>query len=91
MGILVNTGILPDGIAVSNVYMSFRQEIIYVTPGITPKFIIDCKYRVYPGADKKSSYEIRVPIQAETNDISQGVYTYLYNQLKSAYPDSNNI
>jgi len=92
MGILVKNGILPDGIAVSNVYMCFRGEVVYVTPARKPKFIIDCNYRVYSTEDKNNiSYDIRVPIQAWTDDISQGVYSYLYSKLTSVYPDSTNL
>lgn len=91
MGILVKQGTLPDGFQVSNVYMCFREEVIYITRGKKPKYIIDSYYKIYPNNDLKSSYDIRVPIQVHTNDISQGIYTYLYNEMNKFYPNSINM
>lgn len=98
MGIHIKYGTLPTGINVSNVYACFRGEVVYVTPSLKPRYIINTSYRIYPlsasGAPMsagKIKYDIVVPIQVKTDDISAGVYTYLYDQLKRDYPDYINL
>ena len=94
MGIHVKYGTLPTGINVSHVYMCFRGEVVYVTKSLKPKYIINATCRVYPLSAKdtvSSSYDIVVPVQVKTNDISAGVYTYLYDQLKRDYPAYINL
>ena len=99
MGILVEKGTLPSGIEVSNVFMTFRGEIIYVCKACRPKYIINSIYRVYTpslstssmGSNESRIVDIKVPIQVQTNDISRGVYEYLYEELKRQYPLNKNM
>jgi len=90
MGILVNSGTLPDGIPISNVYLAFKKNVVHVTTGGYQKWIIDTYYEVYKDP-KSNNTEIRVPIQIYTKDITTGVYVQLYNELKRLYPDSTNM
>ena len=89
MGILVTDGILPSGIPVSNIYMSFDSEVIYVSPknadGI---YTIPANYKVFKDDTKQPNSDVRIPLAIQVNDISVGVYTSLYENLKQIYPDS---
>jgi hypothetical protein len=90
MGILVPESVLPSGIAISNVYMSFTSETIYVRKNQT-KYSISSWYRVYKDDTKQLDSNIRIPILCEVDDISQGVYEILYDKLKEHYPDSFDV
>ena len=93
MGILVSEGILPSGIPVSNVYMSFSGEVIYTVPNPASNdgnsainYTINTSYKVYKDETKQPNSDIRVPFPIQVNDISVGVYTLLYENLKQIYP-----
>jgi hypothetical protein len=89
MGILVADGVLPSGIPVSNVYMSFDSEVIYVSPrGADGKYTIQTNYKVFKDDTKQPSSDIRVQLAIQVNDISVGVFQSLYENLKQIYPDS---
>lgn len=90
MGILVPEAVLPMGITVSNVYMSFSGEVIYTVPGIG-KYNINTYYKVYKDETKQPDTNIRIPLTVEANDISAGVYVIIYDKLKEIYPDSFDI
>lgn len=92
MGLLVNTAVLPDGIPVNNVYMSFRGENIHICSGGTNQWNINTHYRVFKDENKlNNTSDIRVPIQVIAKDITRPIYNMLYEQLKCIYPDSNII
>lgn len=91
MGLFVNSGVLPDGIPVNNVYMSFRGENIHIGNGGTNQWNINTCYRVYKDESKFNESDIRIPIRVLTKDITRPVYSMLYEQLKCLYPDSNII
>ena len=88
MGILVPEANLPMGIMISNVYMSFSGEVIYTVPA-NGQYRINTYYKVYKGELKQPDTNIRIPINVQVSDINQGVYSILYNELKTIY--SNNI
>jgi hypothetical protein len=89
MGILVTDGILPSGIPVSNVYMSFDSEIIYVSPKSEDgRYTIQAHYKVFKDATKELKPDIRLHIAIQVNDISVGVFQSLYENLKQFYPSS---
>jgi hypothetical protein len=87
MGILVPEANLPMGITVSNVYMSFSGEVIYTVP-MNGQYNINTHYKVYKDETKQPDTNIRVPIAVQLSNISVGVYTLLYENLKQIYPDS---
>ena len=87
MGILV-TGNLPSGILVSNVYISFNEEPIYVSPTDTGMYRINSTYKVFTDPTKTQGSNIRIPITIQLNDISPGIYSLLYEELKSIYPNN---
>ena len=91
MGILVSECVLPSGIPVSNVYMSFDSEVIYVSPrSVDGRYTITANYKVYKDDTKQPDTNIRIPFAIQVNDISVGVYTSLYENLKQIYPSSVN-
>jgi predicted membrane protein len=89
MGILVPEANLPMGITVSNVYMSFSGEVIYTIPNQTcNNYIINTSYKVYKDDTKQPDTNIRIPLAIQVSNVSVGVYTSLYENLKQIYPDS---
>jgi hypothetical protein len=88
MGIFVSEANLPMGITISNVYMSFSGEVIYTVPA-NGQYRINTYYKVYKDELKQPDTNIRIPINVEVSDINQSVYSILYNDLKTIYP--NNI
>jgi hypothetical protein len=92
MGILLEQANLPSGISVSNVYMSFSGEVIYVVPNLgSNNYNINTHYKIFRDQSKQLDANIRIPIHVEVTDISVGVYHYLYEKLKSYYPDSIDV
>jgi hypothetical protein len=104
MGILVPEATLPSGIKLSNVYMSFTGEVVFVSQVMNatgPPTTIQSKYnknhqwqisshyKVYP---KKSQMgtdsNIRVPFSNIVTVIDRSPYDYLYAALMRQYPDS---
>ena len=89
MGILVPEANLPMGITVSNVYMSFSGEVIYTMPNQSSNiYTINTSYKVYKDDTKQPDTNIRIPLGIQVSDISVGVYTSLYENLKQIYPES---
>ena len=93
MGILVTDGVLPSGIPVSNVYMSFDSEVIYVAPRNSDgQYLVKSQYRVFKDDTKQPSSDIRIPMSVTVNDIRERhVYDILYDELRALYPQSTNI
>ena len=79
---------LPMGITISNVYMSFSEEVIYTVP-MNGQYRINTHYKVYKDELKQPDTNIRIPINVQVSDINQSVYSILYSELKTIYP--NNI
>ena len=90
MGILVPEAYLPMGITVSNVYMSFSGEVIYTVPA-NGQYNINTYYKVYKDESKKPDTNIRISLAIQVSDISVGVYTSLYENLKALYPGSTDV
>jgi hypothetical protein len=92
MGILVPEANLPMGVTLSNVYMSFSKEVVYTVPNSTSNnYVINTYYKVYKDETKQPDTNIRIPISVQVNDISVGVYTLLYENLKQLYPNSTDV
>ena len=87
MGLTVS-GKLPSGITVSNVYLSFNIELVYVFPIENGLYRINSSYKIFTDSTKADGTDIRIPICIQTSDISSGVYTLLYNELKNIYPNN---
>jgi len=89
MGIFVPEANLPMGITISNVYMRFSGEVIYTMPNQSSNiYTVNTHYKVYKDETKQPDTNIRIPLGIQVNDISVGVYTSLYENLKQIYPNS---
>jgi hypothetical protein len=97
MGIFVPEATLPSGVVVSNVYMSFTDEAVYIAqlaagPGRpqNAKWNVASHYRVFKdkaaALSKKSN--IRIPYQVPVEKLDKNSYTLLYEGLKKEYPGS---
>jgi hypothetical protein len=93
MGLIVYQGVLPDGVEIYNVYLSFNLETIFVSKELTGEYVINTYYRVTPlDMTYKNKYgwtpEIRVPFQVRAKNINQPIYDILYQQMKENFPNS---
>lgn len=88
MGILVSEGTLPSGLPVSNVYMSFGNDVIYVYPMGNNMYSVRGEYKVYKDETKNPGTDIRIQFVVQAADITSGVFAILYEKLKETYPDS---
>jgi hypothetical protein len=91
MGILVSDGILPSGIPISNVYMSFSGSLVYVEPK-TPDsnlYTVRAFCKVFKDQESKCSQpDITFQVVNQVSDISVSVFQSLYETLKQIYPSS---
>lgn len=89
MGILVQEATLPMGLTLSNVYISFAGETIYINPKMNDMYRVSTTYRVYKDPSKESGTNITAPLSLNVQDISRDtIYGMLYEELKIIYPDS---
>jgi len=91
MGIFVSEGVLPSGIPISNVYMSFSGSMVYVEPKYQ-NYIYNVRAfcKVFKDQESKSSQpDITFQVVNYVSDINVGVFTVLYEKLKEMFP--NNI
>ena len=91
MGIFVPQATLPSGIQVSNVYMSFDTEVVYVSKGQGNTFKINSYYKVFSNSTKSLQSNTRIPLAITTSNIFTNAYQELYTNLKSTYPGSIDV
>jgi hypothetical protein len=91
MGIIVPEAILPSKIGISNVYISFAQENIMVSKNNSDSWRINTNYNIFNDESKINGTNIRLPIEVNTSNITEGVYSILYTQLKTIYPGSQDV
>lgn len=90
MGILVPEANLPMGLVLSNVYISFGGETVYVNPkNQLDMYRVSTTYRVYKDPSKEGGTNITVPISVSVEDIARdSIFGILYEELKIIYPGS---
>jgi len=86
MGIIVPEATLPSGVVLSNVYMSFSGEPVYVSPTGPNQCQIYSYYKVWTDVTKSRGSDIRILLTVPNVDSSVPVYTALYDALKNVYP-----
>ena len=93
MGIIVPEAVLPVGIKVSNVYMSFSGESITVFPrDMSGNYQIGSQYKVYKDATRTPYSNIKFPLTVTAVSIDdKSPYDILYEELKKLYPGSEDI
>ena len=91
MGIFVPTATLPSGITVSNVYMSFANEVLYVMQSDTQQYQVTSYCNVFKSkAHVKNTSSIRFNVTTKVSNIVCG-YQALYSELKGMYPGSVDV
>jgi hypothetical protein len=95
MGItLTDSYPLQCGINLSNVYISFYQEQLFIQPTVgtdnAKQYMVSSNYRVY--RDKDAS-DLVLPVVEKgaimnTSDTLEGAYTQLYVALMQKFPNS---
>jgi len=88
MGILVPEATLPSGITLSNVYMSFSGEAVFIGPTGPGRCQVYSYYKVWPDVEKTKPSDIRILLTVQEADPSVSAYTVLYDALKEQYPGS---
>lgn len=93
MGLLVHSGVLPNGIPIQNVYISFGQDCVRMAPMQRKKgwFCINTTYSVYSSPSKAKGTNMRFEIFVETQDPTKPIYDIVYDYIKSLYPNSENM
>lgn len=92
--ILTDVYTLPSGIELSNAYVSFFQEQLFLQPQNFPDigqgFMVNSCYRVYK--DKTAREEIKDVVEKgaimNTTSSLSDAYTQLYTALKLKFPNS---
>lgn len=90
MGLITNNITLPSGITLNNVYISFSGEVVFVMQS-SEGYSIRSAYKIYKDASKTLIPNIRVDLIVNTPTIDRNVYAILYDELKSQYPDSQDV
>lgn len=90
MGVFVSDGVLPSGIPISNVYMSFSGSLVYVEPkNPNDLYTVRAFCKVFKDQESKSLQpDITFQVVNQVSDISVGVFQSLYETLKQIYPSS---
>jgi hypothetical protein len=92
MGILVPQATLPSGIVLSNVYMTFTGEVLYVNKLQSGLYMIRCFYRVYKDyASRTQQPNIRVEASVNVQDPNNNPFKMLYDALKAQYPGATDV
>jgi hypothetical protein len=91
MGILVPEATLPSGFTLSNVYMSFSHEPVYISPTGPDRCQIYSYYKVWADVEKSKPSDIRILLTVQGADSSLSAYTVLYDALKEQYPGSEDV
>jgi hypothetical protein len=86
MGILVPEATLPSGFTLTNAYMSFSGEPVYLTPTGSGQCQIYSYYKVWTDSSKDKPSDIRILLSIQGADSSLSAYETLYNVLKEQYP-----
>lgn len=91
MGLYVNNGVLPGGVQVNNVYMTFSDFPVYIMPKGKGQYDIRGFYTVYPSETNRQIRDTNIEFTATVTDVSAPLHSMLYAQLKVLYPDSINM
>jgi hypothetical protein len=94
MGIFANTITLSSGVTLSNVYLSFSGEVVFVRQSYQPSngqqsYNIRSFCNIFPdreSAKKGNPSEVRFEVSADVQGFSPGnPYEQLYNSMKAQY------
>jgi hypothetical protein len=91
--ILTDVYPLPSGINLSNVYVSFYQEQLFIQPTVgtdnSKQYMVSSNYRVYKDQDARNQVLPVVEKGAimNTSDTLTDAYSQLYVALKQKFPN----
>ena len=93
MGIFVSEGVLPSGVPISNVYMSFSGSLVYVEPkDPNGLYFMRSTCKAFKDQASKSHLsDVSFQVAAQVSEVSIGgkcVYEWLYDKLKDMFPGS---
>ena len=106
MGIFVPEATLPTGIKLSNVYMSFSGEVVFVSQlgpnaaanpaqaRFNPAIVwhISSSYKVYLSKPKRGQdSNIKVPFSITVEVFDKSPYDFLYKALMNYYPSAQSV
>lgn len=106
MGIFVPEATLPTGIKLSNVYMSFSGEVLFVSQlgpntaanpaqnRFNPAIVwqVSSHYKVYPSKPKRGQdSNIKVPFSTTVEVFDRSPYDLMYKALMDYYPSAQSI
>jgi hypothetical protein len=86
MGILVSEATLPSGIQVSNVYMSFSDEPVYMSR-LPDGYQVYSYYKVWSNSLRDKPADIRILLTIKSPNADNSVHSILYDGLKQLYPN----
>jgi len=90
MGIFVPEVITPSGFTLSNVYMSFYRQPMYIVPLGSNLCRVNATYKIWVNESKIPESSMKFPLFI--NEVAvDNLFTNLYSSLKALYPGAQNI
>jgi hypothetical protein len=92
MGVFVHDCVLPSGIPISNVYMSFSGSLVYVEPKNNDgMYFVRAFCKVFKDQTKSLDPDITFQVVTAVTDINLGAYNCLYGKLKEMFSNSEDV
>jgi hypothetical protein len=90
MGIFVPQVITPAGFTLSNVYMSFYRQPMYIVPLGSNLCRVNATYKIWVNESKRPDSSMKFPLFI--NEVSaDNLFTTLYTSLKALYPGAQDV
>jgi hypothetical protein len=86
MGLLVPEVILSSGQTVSNVYISFHNQVVSCAPKNGGDYRISVWAIIYASPQMEHPYLDSIEMVVSGVDLSKGPFTTAYQSLKAMYP-----
>ena len=84
MGLLVPEVVLSTGQTVSNVYISFHQQVVSCAP--RSEYKLSVWAIIYASPQMELPYQDSIEMVVSDADISKGPFTTAYQSLKTMFP-----
>ena len=86
MGLLVPEVVLSTGQTVSNVYISFHQQVVSCAPRSGGEYKLSVWAIIYASPQMELPYLDSIEMVVSDADISKGPFTTAYQSLKTMFP-----
>lgn len=90
MGIFVPEAKIPSGFTLSNVYMSFYQQPMYIFPYGSNLCKVNASYKIWVNESKTPDTNMKFPLSLNSAPIDN-LFPTLYTQLKQMYPGATDV